>query len=761
MELIKFSARNFLSIGNQTQEFKFYKNQIVLYKGNIGAGKSTFLDGVSIILFGKSYSGKNLPACINWTNKKNCELSIEFKMDGNHYKAFRNMKPDAYGLFKDGEPVDLSNKDDLTVKLMETLKIDKKIFDQTVFVSSNFYTPFMKLSLGDRREVIKRLFSLEVYEHMQEEIKQEVKEKKKEKDRIETKVVVMKDEVFRREQEKTEEIKTIEESITAVRTEIEALEETTEKMVLPEYDVDDHIETSKLIASTNEKLSLQKNKLENTETNISSYNASIASKAEFESQLAEAIPKKKNELSLDATEKRISEIMIKGSELKSIYEANIKHRERYLNLKGLVANHPNAQGDIEKLQGEHKDLSEEILKKSSNSVEIRSKMSFFEDKIKYYNSSKEVCGECGKPITSEEKQTQISSATEKLKELEKTIPNYSQQQTRQKAVATEIEALQKVSEAERQIAELDVETIEKLETMKSEMISLKAELDVLIEHKTVIRTCEYLKQQISSFDNIKQPIDDREELRQTIDELNSSLPRLIEKEALHKKNQTLLANEKEKKNEITQEIKTKEAILNEKLSRLKEVETRNQEALQQQVATLEKEMSELERDLDRLDKLLVLVGDNGIKKFIVGRYLAILNKIVNKYLNDFSCEFQIAFTSKKGLSCDIINRGEDVPFENLSNGQSQQINLAILFTFIEFLKLKNNSNFPAIFLDEMFDNSMSPTALREVIKGVAKNIPYVNIISHRETNFEMADVLIEVVRDNRFSKYNVLYDVEQ
>ena len=100
-----------------------------------------------------------------------------------------------------------------------------------------------------------------------------------------------------------------------------------------------------------------------------------------------------------------------------------------------------------------------------------------------------------------------------------------------------------------------------------------------------------------------------------------------------------------------------------------------------------------------------------------------------------------------------MNRGEVIPYENLSNGQSQVVNFSILFAFIEFMKIKNNASFPLIFLDEMFDGSMSSEAMSEVTKGIVQIIPYVNIITHREQNWELADVLVDVKRDGKFSKY--------
>jgi DNA repair exonuclease SbcCD ATPase subunit len=75
---IKF--KNFLSTGNYFTEINLSGNSNTLVIGTNGAGKSTMLDALCFVLFGKAFRNINKPQLINSINQKDCVVECEFRI---------------------------------------------------------------------------------------------------------------------------------------------------------------------------------------------------------------------------------------------------------------------------------------------------------------------------------------------------------------------------------------------------------------------------------------------------------------------------------------------------------------------------------------------------------------------------------------------------------------------------------------------------------------------------------------------------------
>ena len=92
----KLRWKNLLSTGNVFTEINLCEKDMTLIVGQNGAGKSTILDALSFVLFGKPFRKINKPQLINSITQKNCVVEIEFSIGTNEYKIIRGMKPTVF-----------------------------------------------------------------------------------------------------------------------------------------------------------------------------------------------------------------------------------------------------------------------------------------------------------------------------------------------------------------------------------------------------------------------------------------------------------------------------------------------------------------------------------------------------------------------------------------------------------------------------------------------------------------------------------------
>ena len=193
----KIRWKNFLSTGNQFTEIVFTDKTTSLIVGSNGAGKSTVLDALTFVLFGKSFRRINKPQLVNSTNEKDCLVEIEFSIGSTNWKVRRGIKPNIFEICRNGTALDQSASAIDQQKYLEqsVLKMNYKSFTQIVIIGSSNFVPFMQLSTANRREVIEDLLDIKIFTTMNGIIKEKIRSVKDEINTLNLKKESLKDKV--------------------------------------------------------------------------------------------------------------------------------------------------------------------------------------------------------------------------------------------------------------------------------------------------------------------------------------------------------------------------------------------------------------------------------------------------------------------------------------------------------------------------------------------------------------------------------------
>lgn len=164
----KIRYKNFLSTGNYFNEIELDNSPSTLIVGKNGGGKSTYLDAICFGLFGKAFRNINKGQLVNSINEKGTIVEIEFSINSKEYMVRRGIKPNIFEIYLNGEFINQSaDARDFQKKLEKTiLKMNFKSFTQIVILGSSSFTPFMKLSTQNRREVIEDILDIDIFSLM-------------------------------------------------------------------------------------------------------------------------------------------------------------------------------------------------------------------------------------------------------------------------------------------------------------------------------------------------------------------------------------------------------------------------------------------------------------------------------------------------------------------------------------------------------------------------------------------------------------------
>ena len=180
--------------------------------------------------------------------------------------------------------------------------------------------------------------------------------------------------------------------------------------------------------------------------------------------------------------------------------------------------------------------------------------------------------------------------------------------------------------------------------------------------------------------------------------------------------------------------------------------------LGQEIVSLVGDKTENSDNIHARDIIKNMIGDSGVKKFIIAQYIPLLNGYINKYLEALGANY--VFILYEEFNETIKSRGRDTfSYNSFSQGERGRIDLSIILAFRKLVEARSNSDavMNILILDELLDSSLDAEGtdhvndlLMEISKENGGTKLYV--ISHNAANIN-SEIWTDCIRLNKIGNF--------
>ena len=173
MRLQKLQIKNFISIKQASIDFEELNDGVFLISGPTGSGKSSMLDAVHWVLFGKTLSSNRAAVAKEIRStyapaNEDTVVTLTFNQDKTDYKVIRTLKKDggtAVQLFAPGIIYDKVKE--ANEHLEKIIGLTVKQFDQMVMLEQGNFSKFLLADSRTRAEILRDIFDTQLFKDIE------------------------------------------------------------------------------------------------------------------------------------------------------------------------------------------------------------------------------------------------------------------------------------------------------------------------------------------------------------------------------------------------------------------------------------------------------------------------------------------------------------------------------------------------------------------------------------------------------------------